>query len=260
MKTGFHPFLLLVLFISLQTQAETLVIEGKYQNKNILVHNGSAGYGVGFCTKEIKVNGNITTDETNSAAFEIDLAALHLRYGEKVVIEIVHDKNCTPKILNLEDLYPKPTFETLAIQLNKDGLLTWTTKNESGSLPFVIEQFKWNKWIPVGEVDGLGTAENHQYRFKVVLHSGENTFRLRQKGFNASVKVSESVHVISGFSLPVYTVSNEQITFDRATAFEVYDIYGMNLIKGFGESFSIAGLKVGHYYLSYDNKTVEFRK
>lgn len=250
----------LLLFAYFQQEAATLVIEGKYQNKNILVHNGFALSGVGYCSKEIRVNGNITTDETNSAAFEINLAALHLKYGEKVVIEIVHEKNCTPKILNLEDLFPKPTFETLTIDLSEQGLLNWTTKNESGSLPFVVEQFKWNKWIPVGEVDGLGTPEKHNYSFKVTMHSGENQFRVRQKGFNSTVRVSKEVRAKGQFPKPGYKAEKDRVLFDRETAFEIYDIYGVNQIRGFGKEADISTLKPGTYYLCYDNTTVEFRK
>ncbi|HQQ94957.1 MAG TPA: hypothetical protein PLQ93_10410 [Bacteroidia bacterium] len=261
MRTVVCVFIFLVLIpVYKASNALVLVIEGQYQNKNILVQNSNAGYGVGFCAKEIRVNGRITTDETNSGAFEIDLASLHLRFGEKVLIEIIHDKSCTPRILNLEDLFPKPSFETLGLALSPDGVLSWTTRKESGSLPFVIEQFKWNKWIPVGEVDGLGTPEQHSYSFKVDLHSGENTFRLRQKGFNAMTRLSESVKVKSKTHKPEMNVSAGSILFDQETAYEVYDIYGVNTMKGFGKEISLADLKAGTYYLSYDNCTVEFRK
>ena len=42
---------------------DTLIIEGKYQNKNVYIQNGFGTNGVGFCAKEVKVNGQITTDE-----------------------------------------------------------------------------------------------------------------------------------------------------------------------------------------------------
>src|SRR4051812_27605858 len=94
-------------------QAATLIIEGKYQNKNIYVRNSYLQGGVGFCAKEIKVNGRITTDETNSSAFEIDLRSLQLDYGQDVTIEIYHSEECMPRVLNIEDLKPKPSFEVL---------------------------------------------------------------------------------------------------------------------------------------------------
>jgi len=216
--------------------------------------------GVGYCAKEIKVNGQITSDETNSAAFEIDLTAMNLSFGEKVVIEITHDKDCRPKILNPEDLFPKPTYELLGMNLSIDGVLSWTTKNENGSLPYVVEQFKWNKWVPVGEVIGAGTSGKNAYSFKVAMHSGENKFRIRQRGYNATVKVSKDAVVVASIKTPVYVLKKESVEFDAETAFEVYDIYGVNLIKGFSKTVNIANLKAGEYYLSYDNTTVTFKK
>lgn len=249
-------------FLFGNAQAAVLVVEGKYQNKNILIQNSFNSNGVGYCAKEIKVNGNITADETNSNAFEIDLKSLKLKFGEKVMIEITHDKGCTPKVLNMEDLLPKPTFETLAIKIDANGLLSWSTKNENGVLPFIVEQFKWNKWIPVGEVDGLGTPEQHDYSFKVTMHSGENKFRVRQKGFNSTVKVSKDVLVKSKVQKPDYTLNKagDTIDFSTETAYEVYDAYGINLMKGYSKKINIAWLKAGSYYLSYDNKTIDFTK
>lgn len=242
--------------------AATLVIEGKYQNKNIYVHNGFGLGGVGFCTKEIKVNGNITTDEINSSAFEIDLKALQLKFGESVVIEIIHNEGCLPRVLNMEDLKPKPTFEVMMMNISSGGLLKWTCKNEMGALPYVIEQFKWNKWVPVGEVDGLGTPESHDYSFQVTMHSGENKYRIKQKGLNALTKVSKEVTVISAVKKPSFAIakSNASIDFSEDTAFEVYDAYGVIVKKGFGKQVKIDNLTKGEYYLCYDNSLSEFKK
>ena len=199
----------LTFFISvacLGINAATLVVEGKYQNKNLFVQNAIGASGVGFCAQEIKVNGRITTDETNSSAFEIDLASLQLKYGEKVTIEINHRDGCTPKVLNLDDLKPKPSFEVLTIGVSPEGLLKWTAKNEAGSLPYIVEQFKWNKWIPVGEVDGIGSPESHGYSFQVSLHSGENKCRVKQKGLNNTSKTSPEAIVKSTVTKPNFIV------------------------------------------------------
>ncbi|MGZ3932471.1 MAG: hypothetical protein ACXVP0_14325, partial [Bacteroidia bacterium] len=109
--------LFLLFIVNVSFSAATLVVEGKYQNKNLYVQNFFGGSGVGFCALEVKVNGNITTDEVNSSAFEIDLAALKLKYGDKVMVEIVHKDGCMPKVLNVEDLKPKPSFEVLTMNI-----------------------------------------------------------------------------------------------------------------------------------------------
>ncbi len=253
----------LILFIYFgQTKSATLVIQGKYQNKNLYVQNFFGGAGVGFCAVEVKVNGRITTDEVNSSAFEIDLAALRLKYGENVTVEIVHKDGCTPKVLNMEDLKPKPTFEILTMNITSAGLLKWSTKSENGALPYIIEQFKWNKWVPVGEVDGFGTPENHDYSFQVATHSGENKFRVKQVGLGMVPKFSSSVLLNSMTEKPTFKITNEQdaIQFSYETGYEAYDIYGFVVKKGYGKEVNIGNLLAGKYYLCYDNMVTEISK
>jgi hypothetical protein len=242
--------------------AAKLVIEGKYQNKNLYVHNGFGVTGAGFCAKEIKVNGQITTDETNSTSFEIDLRGMSLEYGEKVTIEIEHGDGCVPRVLNMEDLKPKPTFEMLMMTVSQEGVLKWSTRNESGILPYVIEQFKWNKWVKIGEVEGLGTPDNHEYSFKLFMHSGENKYRVKQKGLNSITKISREVTHVSLLNKPSYAIPMDfsSIDFSTETAYEVYDAYGQVVKKGYGKQIDIANLSKGEYYLCYDNTLAEFVK
>ena len=240
----------------------TLVIEGKYQNKNLYVHNGFIAVGVGFCAKEIIVNGEITTDETNSSSFEIDLKSMQFKYGDDVTIEIIHSDECVPRVLNLEDLKPKPTYEVLMMNLNPDGILKWGTKEESGILPYVVGQFKWNKWVPVGEVVGLGTSDYHEYSFKVGMHSGENVYRIKQKGLNAITKVSKEISVVSLLNKPSFAIPADfsSIDFSAETAYELYDMYGQILRRGYGKQIDIRELDSGSYYLCYDNTLARFKK
>lgn len=260
MRTLVTFFLTFVL--AFQLDAATLVIEGKYQNKNLFVQNFFGNSGVGFCAEEIKVNGRITTDETNSSAFEIDLAALQLKFGDKVLIEISHKDGCMPKILNPDDLKPKPTFEVVSMNVSETGLLKWTTKNETGSLPYIIEQFKWNKWVPIGEVNGVGTPENNNYTFQVAMHSGENKYRIKQLGLGAFPKFSTPVTATSQKEKPSYTITKDGkgLQFSTETAYEVYDAYGIIVKKGYGNEIKIENLRKGTFHMCYDNMVTQFDK
>ena len=240
----------------------TLIVEGNYQDKNLYVQNGFAYEGVGFCTYEVRINGQVTTDEVNSRAFEIDFTALQIKPGTHVVVEILHKDGCTPKVLNPWALQPKATFNIVAINIDKKGLLNWSTKNEDGSLPYIVEQFRWNKWIPVGEVNGSGDAGLNAYSFQTTPHSGENKFRVKQIGFNNITKLSENVIYSSTMDEPsyVFSKSKSNIQFSDSTLFEVYDAYGNIVKKGYGSELSIASLHKGNYYLCYDNETTDFSK
>lgn len=255
-------FSALVLLMAAKANSATLVVEGKYQNKNVFVQNFYGGSGVGFCALEVKVNGQITTDEVNSTAFEIDLASLKLKYGQNVTIEIQHKNDCTPRVLNMDDLRPRPTFEVLTMNITSAGILKWTSKNETGALPYIVEQFKWNKWVPIGEVDGTGTPESHEYSFKVTAHSGANKYRVKQIGFGSEPKYSNHVVFNSSIDKPNFAVNKENsaIEFTTETAFEVYDGYGQIVKKGFGIKIDISNLDKGKYYLCYDNQVSEIDK
>lgn len=255
-------FILCLSIFTFSLNASVLIVEGKFQSKNIYIQNSFGGSGTGYCATEIKVNGRITTDEVNSSAFEIDLAAMNIKPGQRVVIEISHKSDCMPVVLNPEVLKPRPTFDVVSMNINISGILKWTSKNESGPLPYIIEQFKWNKWVYVGEVQGIGNPENHDYSFQISTHSGENKFRVKQVGLSITPKVSAAVILTSTIDKPYYMITkdNKTIQYTVETAFEVYDAFGIIIKKGFGKTTEINNLAKGKYYLCYDNQVSEFDK
>lgn len=262
-------FLILMCFLGFNNllNSATLVIEGKYQNKNVFVQNAYGVNGVGFCAQEIKVNGKITTDETNSSAFEIDFKAHKLAIGEKVEIKIKHKDDCKPKVLNPEVLKPKSTFEVISMTIDKDGNVKWSTKSETGKLAYAVEQFRWNKWVKVGEVDGKGTPSTNAYEFKVAPHSGKNQVRVRQTDYSGQPRLSRPVDFVS--EVPDVTFApvkaSKDINFvanDKPieTMYEIYDQYGNVVKRGFGSTVDVSNLAKGGYFLNYDNKMGEFIK
>jgi hypothetical protein len=256
-------FSILFVFISLSVvYSGTIVIEGKYQNKNLYIQNSYAENGVGFCAYEVVINGQVSTDEINSKTFEIDFSALPIEQGTHVVVEIKHKNDCAPKVLNPEALKSEPTFEVVDIKLDKKGLLIWSTINEAESLPYLVEQFRWNKWVKVGEVKGLAKKGTNNYMFQSVLHSGENKFRVKQVGFGGIDKKSQPVTLKSDVKRLDYKMDSEKsvVTFSDQTLFEVYDLYG-NVIKyGYGGLVNISNLPKGSYFLCYDNVVADFTK
>jgi hypothetical protein len=239
-----------------------IILEGKYQNRNIYVANPYPDNGVGYCTYEVRVNGDIVTDEVNGRAFEIDLKQFELTTGEKVVIEIKHKGGCAPQVLNPGGLKPKPTFTTESINLNKSGLLEWSTSNEAGILDFVVQQYKWNKWVDVGEVSGIGTPSINDYDYKVHLTSGVNKFRVMQRNYEGKIKKSTSIELVS--SLPkltyIYNKRTREVVFSSETQFEIHDVYGRIVKRGYGSSIKVDNLEKSEYYISYDNSTDSFQR
>ncbi len=262
--------MLLIVLTALKAfpQGGVIILEGNYQGKNLYIQNPYGSGGVGFCVTEILVNGNITTDEISSSAFEVDFKPHKLNIGDKVEIKIKHKEDCKPKVLNPEVLKPKSTFEVISIGADKDGTVKWSTKSETGKLAFAVEQFRWNKWVKVGEVDGIGTPTTNNYTFKVAPHSGKNQVRVRQTDYSgqprlskptdfpsdvpeitfAPVKASKDINFVSSGDKPIETM------------YEIFDQYGNIVKKGFGSKIDVSNLPKGGYFLNFDNKMGEFVK
>lgn len=266
-----HIYLSLILSIILInkgfSQGGVIILEGNYQGKNLYVQNPFGAGGVGFCVTEVLVNGNITTDEINSSAFEVDFKPHKLNIGEKVEIKIKHKEDCKPKVLNPEVLKPKSTFEVISMTIEKDGTVKWSTKSETGKLAFAVEQFRWNKWVKVGEVEGNGTPGTNNYTFKITAHSGKNQIRVRQTDYSGQPRLSKPVDFMS--DAPDVTFAPAKVSKDISfvasdkpveTLYEIYDQYGNVVKRGFGSTVDASNLAKGGYFLNYDNKMGEFIK
>jgi hypothetical protein len=255
--------LLIFLLASYTLRSEEITISGIYQGENLFVMNPFASSGVGFCVFEVTVNGQITTDEINSSAFEIDLSVFQLKSGDKVTIIIKHKEGCVPKILNREVLQSKSTFKVLEITYDKkSNSLKWSSSSEKGSLPFIVEQYKWKKWVNVGTVDGKGTNGPNEYSLKVFTHSGMNKFRIRQTDFSQKPRYSQEA-TFRSLDAEV-TMSPEkpknEIIFSATTDYEIYDFYGRLVTKGRGNKVDISKYKKGDYFINFDNTMSQFSK
>jgi hypothetical protein len=244
-----------------------LSIEGSYQGKNLYVQNPEDGDGFGFCATKVTVNGDVMPGGCSSNAFEIDFSLFNIEIGEPVFIVIEHSEGCKPKILNPEVLLPKSTFNTVEISVTNTGMLSWKTSNERGKLPFYIEQYRWNKWVQVGEVQGKGTTGINAYEFQIAPHSGENTVRVVQVDHSGTKRSSKEVKFTSNVSVveknPVKV--KDVINFTSGgkpveTKYEIYDAYGNIVKKGVGTSVPCGNLLKGAYYINFDNKTEKFFK
>ncbi|WP_430811542.1 MULTISPECIES: hypothetical protein [unclassified Carboxylicivirga] len=253
-------FFAMLLALASATAGE-IELRGTFQGENLYVKNPFAASGVGFCVYEVTVNGQTTTDEINSSAFEVDLNVFQFTVGQPLVVSIKHKEGCTPKVLNPEVLNARATFEIAALAVNKDQI-QWTTAKESGSLPFIVEQYRWNKWVKVGEVEGNGTNKANKYSLTIRKHSGENKFRIKQVDYRNKPRYSDEIKSISTKADVNFSPSrvDDRITFSAPTLYEIYDEYGGIVFKGYGEEVNVTGIEKGRYYINYDNKMDRFTK
>jgi hypothetical protein len=245
----------------------TLSVEGTYQGKNLYIQNPMSDDGFGYCATKVTVNGDVMPGGTNMGAFEIDFANFNIAIGEPVFIVIDHNDGCTPKILNPEVLLPRSTFVVTAINVSSTGKLTWKTTGEQGKLPFQIEQYRWDKWVTIGEVDGKGSSGANSYEFLVSPHSGQNKIRVVQVDHSGSKRESKQVTFQSNLAQVVKSPAKvkDMIYFSSngkpsETRFEIFDAYGNIVKKGVGASVNCQNLIPGAYYINFDNVNEKFIK
>lgn len=154
------------------------------------------------------------------------------------------------------------SFEIQSIKVSKDGLVSWTASNENGSLPYLVEQYVYDKWTKVSEVNGIGTPTPNSYSVPVILHSGENKFRVRQKGYDNISRFSDAISFYSKKEPVTYTVTdkNRRVEFSNDTYFIIYDPYGAIIKQGYGSAIDVTNYAKGYYCLIYDNKLGGFQK
>jgi hypothetical protein len=238
-----------------------LSLEGTYQGKNLYVQSPESEDGFGYCINRVTVNGEPITSDIQTSAFQIDLGEFDISIGDPVLILFEHEDGCRPKVINPEVILPKSTYVIQDISCSPEGVLLWSTTKEVGKLPYVIEQYKWNKWVSVGEVDGSGQPSLSEYQFNLAAHSGENKVRVTQTDNTGGKKVSEPVTFESSVPEPELRTmgSNRIIEFvvgeNRVkTKYEVFDAYGNIVKKGYNSIIDYSNLKKGVYHVNYDNK------
>ncbi len=250
-------FFILVVAVNSNFGQEVIILEGEYQKRNIFVANSPTANGIGFCSFEVRVNGKLVTDDIDVNAYEVDLSVFDFRLKDPVTIEIKHKRGCTPKVLNPEALKAKPTFNSNKIEVNEDGILSWETTDEHGSLPFYIQQYKWNKWVDIGEIEGKGTPALNKYTYQVDFVYGENKFRVVQKINQQQFRKTKTIVINS--EKPklnfVYNKKNKKVIFSNKTAFEIHDKYGQLIMRGYNSQADVSHLSKDEYYISFDNVT-----
>ncbi|MBN2663191.1 MAG: T9SS type A sorting domain-containing protein [Bacteroidales bacterium] len=262
-------FILYIIFIFIGTLTvfadDELTVTGIYQGENLYIMNPFAPSGVGFCIFEVLINGQTSTDEIASSAFEIDLSIYNFKLGDPVEVVIKHRDGCTPQVLNPEVLLPKSTFNIESITLNKTGKLNWITSGEVGSLPFYVEQFKWNKWVRIATINGVGTPGINNYSTAVKFVTGTNKFRVKQVDYTNSARYSNVVEYRNLATEITFKPGNglktsNSIKFSAPTDYEIYNYYGQLIKKGYGSEVDVSSYSSGTYFLNYDNKTETFEK
>ena len=238
--------------------AQILSVSGYYEGMNLFVSNPIKSDGYGYCINKVIVNGNVLPASIQTDHFEIDLSIFNLKKGDEVFIDLEHGEGCTPSFVNPEVLLPFSTFEILSISANTSGKVSWSTKNESGKLTFLVEQYKWDRWVTAAEVQGKGLKSTNTYSIEIIPTSGYNKVRVAQIDNTGQKRYSKSVGFTSTLKpikkSPSKVKSNLYFKAEGSltkTKYELYDAFGNLLKKGYDHTISCADLLNGIYNINY---------
>lgn len=236
-------------------------LNGQYNGENLYVLNSSNNDGA-ICVTGILVNNKKADDEYNSSSFEIDLSQHGLEVGTPVSIKISHKTGCIPKIINPEAIKIKNNFIFKMIDVDRRGTLHWLIEGDPGDDPFVIEQYRWNKWVKVGEVEVQDTVTHNSYSFEIIPHQGENLFRVVQRDDHGNTICSqeEKYRTIVKEIFLLSDKVKDELEFTSETLYEVYTYEGELVMSGFDSAVDVSSLADGEYWVNYDNKTEIFVK
>lgn len=253
-----------------------IILEGHYEGKNLFIENPRTGIEGNIsvedrrsfpkdhwekCIDSIWVNDQFCKANVTHDAFAIELESLGFHIGDSIKIIIFHKDNCKPKILNPGHGRKSP-FDILEMAIDEENVLRWVIKKFSPDeeLVFHVEQFRWNKWVKVGET-GPDTVGGAFYSFALTtLHSGENKVRVKHIDSSNRPRYSSSVNVLNDKPAPKFGKNHsvKYFTFSEATLFELYNAKGDIIKKGFDSVIEIHNLEAGTYYLNYDKAMTKF--
>jgi hypothetical protein len=264
MKTKSVLFYFLIILLSKQVFAGgVIVLNGLYYGANIYIQNPYASTGIGFCVDSVVVNGiHYDTALHQSSAFEIKLDSMGFKGGELIDIKIYHKDGCRPKnLLPMHCGTPFPSVYIHAMVFDSTGVLHWEAI-ASDTLMYIIEIFRWDKWINQGAVPAKGVDTAFSYNFPLKLHSGENMVRIKYLDHAGVPRLSKNTSITSTIKPIIITLNTESKTLNMSdsTSYELYNDYGHLLNRGITNQIDFSNFKQRErYYLNYDNNSVTLK-
>ncbi len=256
------PFLLtLLLLFAINVFAGEIILKGNYYGFNLHVINPSDGDG--FCVTAVLVNDKPTMDEINSNAFEVDFSLLNLKIGDPVTVIINHKNTCKPEVINPKALQVVEKLSFISPKVDKTGTkINWGIKGDLMDEPMIIEQFRWNKWMKIGELLATDSVKNNSFSLEIKPHSGINQFRILFTDENDNPVYSKIIKYTS--RNPAITLLSAKVTdklnFSGDTQYEIFDLKGNFISEGFGKEADVSDLEKGKYWLNFDNTSINFTK
>ncbi len=150
-----------------------------------------------------------------------------------------------------------PMFTIRDLQVSKGGTVTWTAENQPGKIVYMVYESRWNKEYLLGKIKGKKGGGS--YTFGADASCGIYHIVVRAEGKQVKAEAKADVP-----DMPVITLKNKSasdfINFSGTTRYEVYNRWGVVMLKGCDFRADISTLPQGQYYLNFGDGTVEIYK
>ena len=256
-------YILLGLFSNtLSAQLDTMQISGMYYNTNLYIYNPSAGST--YSISKLIVNNKPISENLATNGLEVDLGIYEMEEETPVSVTVIYNSEYPPVIVNPEALMPPVRFRiTKPRYSSRQGDLIWTLRGVPGDNPIIVEQYKWNSWRQVAEIDPVDTVANNIYQLHIDPHSGKNLYRVKSTSINGQEVRSRNC-ILNNKNVAKVVVQSTKITNEIVLSskadYEIYNSDDKLVLKGSDRYIDVSTLEKGWYKLFFDNQTQDFKK
>ena len=258
MKKYTFIFFLFIIF-SFQVKAEDSYFRGFYHGENVFVRNPYLGQSSGFCIEAIYLNGKLVVESPNVSAYEINMEMLEL--DTRVVIRIIHHKDCQPELTNPEVIEADLTFSWLKVYVDENQII-WITTKEAKDGFYIVENDTDDGWMSIDTLDTKGGIFINQYSVELDHIKGDNLYRIQYHDPKMDVQYSESFNFYSDKEEISHAINEDDwiIEFTQEVSFLLYNNQSRIIKRGKDVSLNIQKLPKGRYMIKYDGKEEYFDK
>jgi hypothetical protein len=238
--------------------AAELILTGIYHGTNLYVQNPKDATGH-YCISEVYVN-NKKINIPISTAFDIDLS--FLKREEPVVIKIVHNDNCLPKIINPAAIKPRDEFQFSFAEVTPNKV-NWVAKGEKKFGQYFLEHYRNNAWSVEKVLNCKGDAGNNLYNVEITHSQGENKYRIKYLEITGQTYYSPELSflVTSSEQIEFYPQNvTTTITFSKPVKYELKDLSENIVLRGEGTTIDCSNLASGNYWLIFNNRAEKIVK
>lgn len=218
--------------------------------------------GRGFSIQNVFVNGEATFDELQTNTVTVHLERTPAKLRDSVFIMVLYVKGYKPYLINPENLLPPNDFEFSYVRV-RDNKIMWRTRGALGYKPFRIEEYRWERWIEVGQVYVFDSLKWGSYEFELKPHYGKNQYRVIKVNGQGETVISKD-RSFRSYSLQKPEILDDKVedvlVFSVVTMYEIYDRDWKLLKKGRDRYVNVSDLPKGKYNINYGNTSGTFKK